>query len=810
MKLNTVNHSIESSGMGAGIGFKIAVNPKTFHVLSDGMYSHIIPTMIRELSSNAFDAHDQAEKNGELGKSKVPFSISVPNSFDPYFEVEDTGTGLRIHRYDAIVTNDHVGESNIYIDGDIRNEIEGIDMFAIDDEYVSMLGVPLYDTTKDQTVIRVMCDIEGFCKINFDDALVLTTTFFKSTKEDTNDQIGAWGLGFKTPQAYTDNYFLINRFEGIQRTYNIYKDENNLPMIRVVKTEPTNEHNGVKIRVAVEPCDFEEFKRGVISELRYFTPRPIIMNEPVNFPELIYDGIAYALYENNEYAGYSRANGMVGNNAYEIRGVSSEVFNDGNLVLKFNIGEIMVTASREELKYDEETYELIRKRESDALEEYRDYLLEGINLDGKTTHEKAAWMNQNHRNVIKLNSDEVRAIVGDPQFRFTEESIKVPLSNWGSYHTVSFEEWDDSDGTKKINMRKGYWTNRPVYKKYNYRTNKLENFNTENIFIMPNTPVTIFLKDTNYSFLKKISYYCRANSVSSEKVYVLLADMGDDVVTMLKDVLGDLLTVVSIDAVEIPKNTISYKPTNYNPTPVARMFNVANRWTIGTPKEWADIFTSLTKIDTDAYIVCTHRNEIQNINYSDMEFLKSWMDANHEDFDQDMVILAMPQAKYHKAIGYGFTPLQEWIDELKKDVVYPQWIADHTMMEKVYGTISQNNAMDVYNNMTLQELKDNFGKDNPITVIRRIREVWKKRYNRNCIKVRAFNSLAQWVKLVKPEPSEFCTKLLDLSESLCQNVTEMLVLLEGISSWQLTKPDKKEALISYTKFVFTSQENVNE
>ena len=121
--------------------------------------------------------------------------------------------------------------------------------------------------------------------------------------------------------------------------------------------------------------------------------------------------------------------------------------------------------------------------------------------------------------------------------------------------------------------------------------------------------------------------------------------------------------------------------------------------------------------------------------------------------------------------------------------------------------------MDVFAGMSIQELKDNFGKDNPITVLRRIKEVWKKRYHGTCKKVRAFNSLAQWLnddKLVKPEPSEFCTKLLDLSESLCQNVTEMLVLLEGISSWQFTKTEKREALISYAKFVFTSQEKVNE
>ena len=50
-----------------------------------------------------------------------------------------------------------------------------------------------------------------------DDVLHLYTTYFESTKTNSNDFIGARGLGSKSPFSYSKSYEVISRFDGIVR-----------------------------------------------------------------------------------------------------------------------------------------------------------------------------------------------------------------------------------------------------------------------------------------------------------------------------------------------------------------------------------------------------------------------------------------------------------------------------------------------------------------------------------------------------------------------------------------------------------------
>lgn len=78
---------VESSGIKSS-NFKIAFNKKMFEMLSSGIYSDNLVATIRELSCNAWDAHQLA------GKKDIPFDIHLPNQLELYFEVKDYGTGI--------------------------------------------------------------------------------------------------------------------------------------------------------------------------------------------------------------------------------------------------------------------------------------------------------------------------------------------------------------------------------------------------------------------------------------------------------------------------------------------------------------------------------------------------------------------------------------------------------------------------------------------------------------------------------------------------------------------------------------------
>lgn len=89
MKINTTNDAVlERDGLASDGEFGIIFNAKMAKILSDGLYSDKIGSIIRELSCNAIDSHVDA------GKRDVPIEVHLPTIFEPFFHVRDVGTGL--------------------------------------------------------------------------------------------------------------------------------------------------------------------------------------------------------------------------------------------------------------------------------------------------------------------------------------------------------------------------------------------------------------------------------------------------------------------------------------------------------------------------------------------------------------------------------------------------------------------------------------------------------------------------------------------------------------------------------------------
>lgn len=68
--------------------FTMDNNRKAFRILLDGIYEHKIPTVIRELWSNADDSHKAA------GNADLPFECHLPTTTDPEFRVRDYGVAM--------------------------------------------------------------------------------------------------------------------------------------------------------------------------------------------------------------------------------------------------------------------------------------------------------------------------------------------------------------------------------------------------------------------------------------------------------------------------------------------------------------------------------------------------------------------------------------------------------------------------------------------------------------------------------------------------------------------------------------------
>lgn len=217
--------------------------------------------------------------------------------------------------------------------------------------------------------------------LNHDGVMRLYSTYFESTKTDSNDFIGALGLGSKSPFSYVDSFSVVSVFNGFKTFYTAFIGSTGTPSIALMSDAvETDEPNGLEVSFPVKLEDMRVFSQKASFALKYFNPRPTIKNGTIQFNERTYireeDG--WKLVD-TKMAGFSPV-AIQGNVAYPIsfNALTSHMTLEESSVVSlpieymFNIGDLEPAASREELSYEAETIVKIRAR----LRKIYDILLE--------------------------------------------------------------------------------------------------------------------------------------------------------------------------------------------------------------------------------------------------------------------------------------------------------------------------------------------------------------------------------------------------------------------------------------------------
>ncbi|MBV36248.1 MAG: hypothetical protein CMP47_12495 [Rickettsiales bacterium] len=343
MKLKHTTTAVETNNVTEGNTFGIKSSPKTFAILSSGLYSDKIGAVVRELCCNAYDSHTERNGNikaGRATKHTAPedknLRVHFPTTFDPFFSVRDFGIGL---------TPEDV--ENIY------------------------------------------------------------TVYFESTKQDSNDYVGALGLGSKSPFSYAKSFNVIATKNGHRVIYTMFINAQGIPQPAKLDEGPVESfymddeeipeeefYDGVEVKVPAEPNDAHSFCDAAEEVFQYFAVCPDMVNytgstityykdrsDVEEFIEGVY--IANRGYRDRQYA-------IQGNVAYPINLKQNDfnraikdiekfdeedrpdtefttdeieelyrfydrVFSNYTFYVKFNIGDLDVAASREELSYDAST-----------------------------------------------------------------------------------------------------------------------------------------------------------------------------------------------------------------------------------------------------------------------------------------------------------------------------------------------------------------------------------------------------------------------------------------------------------------------
>ena len=222
--------------------------------------------------------------------------------------------------------------------------------------------------------------------ISHEDMMTLYTTYFSSTKTDSNEFIGALGLGSKSPFSYTDTFNVTSYMNGEAKSYTAYIDDIGTPNISLMAANKSNKRNGIEVGFYVNEVDFHTFRTKIESVFKHFPVKPIING--YNFPvyedrTVLFEGKNWKLYKQSNFSGMNAIQGNVG---YPI--ASSAILNlpdylatvikYGNTDINFNIGDLEVSASREELSYDERTSQNIMMVLNDIYNTVRDSIISKI------------------------------------------------------------------------------------------------------------------------------------------------------------------------------------------------------------------------------------------------------------------------------------------------------------------------------------------------------------------------------------------------------------------------------------------------
>ena len=92
-------------------------------------------------------------------------------------------------------------------------------------------------------------------------------TLYQSSKGDTNDQIGGFGLGAKSPFALVQSFFISSYKDGVEYKCFWYRDSEGIPVLKIQSQKGTQEPNGIKYIINFASKDVEGIIKACASEL---------------------------------------------------------------------------------------------------------------------------------------------------------------------------------------------------------------------------------------------------------------------------------------------------------------------------------------------------------------------------------------------------------------------------------------------------------------------------------------------------------------------------------------------------------------
>jgi len=382
MKIATRKNIVRNQGFSEEITFRVEAEAETFNAMID-IYSNPIEAIVRELSTNAYESHT------DNGNPEVQFDVEMPTKMNLIYSVRDYGTGMSREK--------------------------------VVDTYTVMSA---------------------------------------SDKRNTNDMDGCFGQGSKAPFTYAKAFTVESYVDGKKYMYTMHFNTKGVPTASAVPPVDTDEPNGVKVSIPVGRHDVELFKSAANRVYPFFKNIPKIKKHVLSELITLEDNESFTIVSNKCSVPVTHSSfAQMGNVLYPINqdllsdtdrygyrskdvfpGLKQNHLPDdltsllkNGLILKFDVGDLQISRSRETLIYQDRTKNKIKEK----IEKYKEYIIKEV--EAGIANASSLYEVRNVLASNKYDSSVTNTIAsglvwkGQPVFndicRFTYGNLRVDLSN---------------------------------------------------------------------------------------------------------------------------------------------------------------------------------------------------------------------------------------------------------------------------------------------------------------------------------------------------------------------------------------------
>lgn len=231
------------------------------------------------------------------------------------------------------------------------------------------------------------------------------TVYFASTKDGSDESIGGFGLGCKSPFAYSESGggFTVKSYQnGMCTVYNMYMDDGE-PFATPMSTTPTAEEDGLEILVPIPEHEHARWKVLARKVYRAFDRcKPNITNMDESSIDVFPDQDSF--FHTDDFGRSGDVYTVIGGVVYPVppRLLESDMvfrYAGKPAYIKCPIGSVDIAPSREELSLTKEGEDYIISR----LRDFSDNFAEAVKkeFDGITNKREAVIKANTYNNYIR-------------------------------------------------------------------------------------------------------------------------------------------------------------------------------------------------------------------------------------------------------------------------------------------------------------------------------------------------------------------------------------------------------------------------